>query len=41
VARGWVRSLYLVVFSYVSKAAVKTGKKLEEGKHDGDAAAVV
>ncbi len=29
-ARGWVRSFFFVVFSYVSKAAVKIGKKLEE-----------
>jgi hypothetical protein len=41
VARGWVRSLYLVVFSYVSKEAVKRGKKLEEGEDDDDGVAVV
>jgi len=29
-ARGWVRSFFFVVFSYVSRAAVKIGKKLEE-----------
>jgi len=40
-ARGWVRSLYFVVFSYVSKAALKTGKKLEEGEEDDDAVAAV
>lgn len=29
-ARGWVRSFFLVVFSYVSKAAVKIGRKVDE-----------
>ena len=29
VARGWVSSLFFVVFSYVSKAALKVDKKLE------------
>jgi len=40
-ARGWVRSLYFVVFSYVSKVALKTGRKLEEGEEEGDAVVVV
>ena len=29
-ARGWVGSFFFVVFSYVSKAAVKIGRKLDE-----------
>ena len=28
--RGWVRSFFFVVFLYVSKVAVKMGRKLEE-----------
>ena len=37
-ARGWVRSLFFVVFSYASKAALKTDWKSVDG--DGAAGAV-
>jgi hypothetical protein len=33
-ARGWVKSLFFVVFSYVSKAALKTVRKLEDGEEE-------
>jgi hypothetical protein len=29
-AKGWVSSLFFVVLSYVSKAALKIGRKLED-----------
>jgi hypothetical protein len=34
VARGWVRSLFFVVFSYASKATLKTDWKLEEEEEE-------
>jgi hypothetical protein len=33
-ARGWVRSLVFVLFSYASKAALKTNWKLEEEEEE-------
>ena len=33
-ARGCVKSVFLVVFSYVSKAAVKIGRKLGEEEEE-------
>ena len=41
VARECVRSLYFVVFSYVSKAALKMGTKLEGGRESDDVVAAV
>ena len=40
VARGWVSSLFFVVFSYVSRAALKTEKKLEEEGEEAMGAAL-
>jgi hypothetical protein len=34
VARGWARSLFFVVFSYASKATLKTDWKLEEEEEE-------
>jgi len=39
VARGWVRSLFFVVFSYASKAALKTDWKSVDEDEDEDGAA--
>ena len=36
-ARGWVRSLVFVLFSYASKAALKINWKLEEEEEEEDA----
>ena len=36
-ARGWVRSLVFVLFSYASKAALKINWKLEEKEEEEDA----
>jgi len=40
VARGWVSSLFFVVFSNVSRAALKTEKKLEEEGQEAMGAAL-
>lgn len=40
VARGWVTSLFFVVFSYVSKAALKTDWKSADEDEEGAAEAV-
>jgi hypothetical protein len=36
VARGWVRSLFFVVFSYASTAALKMDWKFEEEEEEED-----
>jgi len=41
VARGWESNLFFVVFSYASKAALKTDRKLEEGEEEEEGAGAV
>ena len=40
VARGWVRRLFFVLFSYACKAALKTDWKLEEGGEEDEEDAI-